>query len=262
MKKFMALVIFSVLLFTYCSKNEPTGPEIPSATPTSTPTFTVTSTGTGTYTVSSTFTQTLTHTVTPSASITMTATNTPEVVITVALGYSEHSSSGGCNTYISANGTPVANATVTIDDLDDGLGPTYINYVTNSGANGYYYKATGALTANHDYKCEISFDGCYFEATLKMPGDITISADGLSLSWIYPGNVDTEIRVYQSISLKYLDYESGTSHTISPNPYVSGTYSCRVWCRNQAQPGSGGFDGAEAASFYQVTGARWQDVTP
>jgi hypothetical protein len=250
------IVCVSVFILPGCQNKGPAGPQAP----VNTATVTVTATDTPTVTITSSITQT--HTITP----TFTITNTPAIEIQAFMNGDEAAGTGQYNIYVSSDSTPVANATVTMLDLDSVDPAVEVPYLQDSGGFGQYLVNVPVKPASpHTMRCSVQIGASPMTAELMIPGAINIFTDGLYANWLYSGNQDTYIRIFDYLGSQiYLATEIPASfnHTVSPDPYTAGqVYTFRVESYNILNESAGAFSGTLAGSIFMIISQKELAIT-
>lgn len=228
-----AVIAVSALFIISCSDKDknPSSPD-PAATNTFTASDTPTETNTGTYTATETRTDTATQTptrtntfthtftVTDTATQTPTATDTPVIKIDADLHYQSDLGSFGGVVWVYADGTPEPNATVVVDDLDTPAAGEYLYYNTNNKRyeiSGNYFSM--ACVEGHDYQVSVTAGGSTNSDSVTAPGGLSITNNGITVSWTTGGNYNTVVltRVsdFQTLSVKA---NVTSPYTFSPDP--------------------------------------------
>jgi hypothetical protein len=120
--------------------------------------------------------------------------------------------------------TPYPNATVSVDNLDDALPPVSVPWNTSY----YYLSVTGSyVVPGNQYRVSVTIDGISHTATAMAPGNITLSADGMTASWQYgePDGDGGELYVYRTSPFAVIYSGTATApspFTIPSDPYTPG----------------------------------------
>lgn len=196
----------------------------PTPTRTYTPTQTRTNTPTNTASITWTPTWTPTHTATMVDTDTPTQTPSPDIEIDASITGKEGDDSAGYGVdsffvSVKVNATPFAEATVSIDNLDDAAGP----YPSYGGAGNYYNDGAFTYVPGNTYQCDVVIAGITHSAQIIAPGGVTVDPDGMTVTALYQGQYQTNVYVYAKpgMSIIYPQYLFGANRLPSYIPVTA-----------------------------------------
>jgi len=247
MKKFVIFLVLALIVAVSgvvigCKKISPDAAatatvSVPSITPTQTPYLTKT--------ITPSFTATCSSTDTPVCSPTITSTNTPVIRIQA---YIYGPVNNYFNVLVSADSTPVADATVTVNGVLSNA------FASNSYNGAFVYipgdTCTVAITTNNT---------TYTDSVIEPGGNIDFSDP--VVTWTYEGNKDylfirdsSSVIVYRTDDT-VIDIDSGFS--IPSGAYVTGTNHINMYAKNfkgpAFLPAQNSFLSIETSGTFSVT---------